>query len=118
MSSIVEDSFFGSFFRCSNLYLLPDCIISLLSFRFFLLNLTLESCLSLLCDTLDFGLALLPSKLLLHSRLQLLPLFFLLLSQSLLQISFQLNFNSSSLILFLNLLLNEILFVILEDLFD
>ena len=90
MSSLVEDSFFGSFFRCSNLDLLPDRIIFLLSFLFFLLNLTLESCLSLLCDTLDFGLALLPSKLFLHSSLQLLSLFLLLISQALLQISLQL----------------------------
>ena len=90
MSSLVEDSFFGSFFRCSNLDLLPDRIISLLSFLFFLLNLTLKSRLGLLCDTLDFGLALLPSELLLHSSLQLFSLFLLLISQALLQISLQL----------------------------
>ena len=112
MSSLVENSFFGSLFRCSNLDLLPDRIVSVPSLRFFLFNLALEFRLGLLCDTLDFGLALLPSKLFLHASLQLLSLFLLGISQALLQISLQLQLNSPSLFLFLDCLLNEIFFVI------
>ena len=112
MSSLIENPYFGSFFCCSNLDLLPDRLFSLLSFRFFLLYLSLKTCLGLLCDTLDFSLALLPSILLRDSSLQLFSLFHLSISQFLLQVNLQLRFDSPSLFLFLDCFLNEIFLMI------